>query len=34
MGKKAFENLFKFLGIEITNASIKISGVGGGFASK
>ena len=33
LGKKAFEALLNFLGLEITDAKIRISGVGGIFAS-
>ena len=34
LGKRAFEALFNFLGVILTNGSVKISGVAGGFAAK
>ena len=34
LGKRAFVALFKFLGVEMTNANVRISGVAGGFAAK
>ena len=34
LGKRAFEALFNFLGVILTNGSVKISGVAGAFAAK
>jgi hypothetical protein len=34
LGKRAFEALFDFLGLIITNAKIRVKGVAGGFAAK
>ena len=34
LGEKAFEVLFDFLGVEISNAKVRVSGIAGGFANK
>ena len=34
LGKRAIEALFEFLGVEMINASVRISGVAGAFAAK
>jgi len=34
LGQKAFEVLFDFLGVEMSNANVRISGIAGGFANK
>ena len=34
LGKRAFEMLFNFLGLEMINASVRISGIAGTFANK
>ena len=34
LGEKAFEVLSNFLGIEMTSANVKVSGIAGGFADK
>ena len=34
LGQKAFEVLFDFLGVEMSNANVRVKGIAGGFANK